>query len=212
MNVLKKLPPEWRAQLLEEERQATEAAEVFARVCCEDRADLLADAALRLYECVDAWRPAMALVAKLPRVSPELQQAFIPIWVESKHLPLAVGNRRILADALRVLMPCSYSGSPLVLYRGTTANERRRRLYGFSWTTDVGVARNFAASRAHVIPMLGEPPLRTHGAVLRTLAPSDAIMLIRQPEDYYDEGEVVVNPFRFGKVELVERHEAEEAK
>jgi hypothetical protein len=33
------------------------------------------------------------------------------------------------------------------------------------------------------------------------------MLLIRQPEDYYDEGEVVVDPFRLGKIRLVERLE-----
>ena len=37
--------------------------------------------------------------------------------------------------------------------------------------------------------------------VLRTEAPADAVLLIRQPEDFYDESEVVVDPFRLGKIE-----------
>jgi hypothetical protein len=86
----------------------------------------------------------MAKIAKLSRVSLKIQDAFIPIWVESKVLPLRVGHRPTMAGALRVLMPSSYSGPPLTLYRGTHAGERRRRLYGFSWTTDMATARSFA--------------------------------------------------------------------
>jgi hypothetical protein len=42
--------------------------------------------------------------------------------------------------------------------------------------------------------------------LLRTVAPAEAILLIREPSpDYYDEGEVVVDPFRLGGVKLVER-------
>jgi hypothetical protein len=42
------------------------------------------------------------------------------------------------------------------------------------------------------------------GVILQTLAPPEAILLIRKPEDYYDEGEVVVDPFRLGKIKVVE--------
>jgi hypothetical protein len=46
----------------------------------------------------------MAKVAKLPQVSPEIQRAFIPIWVEHKMLPLRIGHRPTTAAALRVLI------------------------------------------------------------------------------------------------------------
>jgi hypothetical protein len=69
----------------------------------------------------------MAKVAKLPRVSSEIQDAFVGIWVESKMLPLRVGHRPIMAAALRVLMPGGRLGSPLMLYRGANIHERRRR-------------------------------------------------------------------------------------
>jgi hypothetical protein len=47
--------------------------------------------------------------------------------------------------------------------------------------------------------------------VLKTLAPRDAILLVRKPGEYYDEGEydegeVVVDPYRLGKIEVIERH------
>ena len=175
------------------------AAKVFARICAEGDADKLYDAHLWLNEQVDdAWRLAMAKVAKLPKVSREIQKAFLPIWIESKMLPLAIRNRRALANALRVLMPATYKGKPLKLYRGAISTERRRRIYGFSWTTDAAVALKFAVHWAH-------PEFKTEDVLLETLAPPEAILLIRKPEDYYDEGEVVVDPFRLGKVKLVER-------
>jgi hypothetical protein len=197
------LPPEWRARLRAERRQARQAADVFARVCREGDANQLYDAHKMLNECVDAWRVAMAKVAKLPRVSPEIQNAFLAIWIESKMLPLRVGNRRVLADALRVLMPGNHSGAPLLLYRGANTHERRRRIYGFSWTTDIATARMFAEHWSQ--PMPANLDTGFQGVVLRTLAPCDAVLLIRQPEDYYDEGEVVVDPFGLGEIEVVER-------
>ena len=71
--------------------------------------------------CVDGWRLGMLKVARLEKVSQEIQQAFVPIWVEHKMLPLKVGERSVPAKALRVLMPAGYSGAPLRLYRGANA-------------------------------------------------------------------------------------------
>jgi len=193
---LQHLPPEWRARLEQERREAVRAANVFARICREDDADALYNAHLLLNEAVNAWQLAMAKVAKLSRVSSEIQNAFVGIWVESKMLPLRVGHRPTMAAALRVLLPGGYYGPSITLYRGTHSGERRRRLYGFSWTTDIAIARMFAESRAGLKQW---PPV-----VLRTEAPPEAVLLIRQPEDFYDEGEVVVDPFRLGKIEVVE--------
>jgi hypothetical protein len=189
---------EFRAQFFEERRHARQAAAAFARACEEGRVDQLYNAADWLNECVDAWRLAMIKVARLPSVASEVRDAFLPIWIESKMLPLNVGNRRVLADALRVLLPGDYTGPSLSLYRGTGGFERRRRIYGFSWTMDVTIARKFAEHWA-------QPALNEGGVILKTVAPPEAILLIRQPEDYYDEGEVVVDPFRLSQIKLVER-------
>jgi hypothetical protein len=128
-----------REQYLLERRKARKAATAFANVCKAGDADKLYHAACRLNECL-AWRLAMVKVARLPRVISEIQAAFHAIWVESKMLPLRVGDRRALASALRILFPCDYSGPPITLYRGTSGGERRRRLYGFSWTTDTSMS------------------------------------------------------------------------
>lgn len=125
------LPAELRAQLLQERRQADVAAKAFVRACEDGDRVALYHAAVLLDESVDAWRLAMVKIARLPRVSPEVQDALVGVWVERKMLPLVVGNRPVVAAALRVLLPAGYSGPPLMLYRGTIANERRRRLYGF---------------------------------------------------------------------------------
>jgi len=197
------LPPEWRAHLRAERRQARQAADVFVRICREGDTNQLYNAHLILNE--DAWRLAMAKVAKLPRVSPAIQRAFVQIWIESKMLPLRVGHRPTMAAALGVLLPGAHLGRPLVLYRGTNIHERRRRIYGFSWTTEIATARTFAEHWSQPISHVSEPRHDFQGVVLRTLAPCDAVLLIRQPEDYYDEGEVVVDPLGLDKVEVVER-------
>jgi hypothetical protein len=187
--------PELRAHLEEERRQAIRAANFFAHVCREGDADALYDAHLLLNDApYGAWRRAMAKVARLSHVSEGIQNVFVGIWIESNMLALRVGHRPIMAAALRILLPGGYSGSPMMLYRGTHDGERQRRVYGFSWTTDSAIARTFAERWEGLSPV-----------VLRTEAPADAVLLIRQPEDHYDEGEVVVDPFRLGKIEVVDR-------
>jgi hypothetical protein len=171
----------------------------FAGVCADGDPDQLYNASLWLDECdSDAWRLAMTYVARLQRVRREIQQAFVPIWVEHKMLALTVGDRPVTAGALRVLMRGGYKEA-LTLYRGARAHERSRRIYGFSWTMDPAIARRFAEHWA-------QPALTDEGVLLRTAAPAEAILLIRESSpDYYDEGEVVVDPFKLGKVELLER-------
>ena len=195
VEVLKALPPEWQARLRRERQEAMQAAKVFANICAEGDADRLYNAHLLLNErSADAWRLAMIRVAKLPQVSRGIQQAFLDIWIESKMLPLRVGHRRVMANALRVLMPANYMGPPLTLFRGTRAGEMQRRLYGFSWTTDAAIAATFATHWE-------QPELGSESVILQTVAPPGAVLLIRPREEGdYDEGEVVVDPFRLGKV------------
>ncbi|WP_192384090.1 hypothetical protein [Mesorhizobium silamurunense] len=101
-----------------------------------------------------------------------------------------------MAGALRILMPPAYRGEPIRLYRGASARERRSASYGFSWSTDRTTARSF-----------GEHWQRSAngGVLLETIAPAQAILLVREVEGYYDEGEVVVDPYGLGPVKLVER-------
>ena len=133
-------------------------------------------------ETVDGWRPAMRAIATLPSIPPEIQAAFLEVWILHKHIPLKIGHRPTAAAALRLLFPrTGETDTPLLLYRGAGANERRCRLYGFSWTTDREIARNFAQ---HSLA----------GVVMETSASKEAVLLVRSPENYYDEGEVVVDP------------------
>jgi hypothetical protein len=195
-------PPERRAEFLEKRREARDAAAFFARVCQEGRAELLDTTRQYIDDCGDddAWRLAMAKVARLPRVSLEIQAAFIPIWVGSQSLPRRVGHRPTMAAALRVLMPGRYSGPPLVLYRAADTSERRRRTYGFSWTFEIDTARLFAGQIQPFQQGIGT----FQCVIFKTLAPAEAVLLIQQREEY-GEGEVVVDPYRLRKVEIVER-------
>jgi hypothetical protein len=205
--MLKCLPPDLQERLKAERRQDRQAAGTFIRFCAEGDVEGLHRAAHWLDESnCDAWRFAMLGVARLPDVSEEIKQAFVCIWVPHKMLALTVGSRPVLARALRLLMPRNYSGPPLTLYRGTTARERRNRHYNFSWTTDPALARTFAENWARPKPAgYTGHDWGGGGVVLQTVAPAEAILLVRERSDYYDENEVVVDPYKLGKVIVRER-------
>jgi hypothetical protein len=184
------------AALAEERRRARLWAKEFARACKAGDVPGLYVACDGLNYAVDSWRLAMKRVGKLPGVSEAIREAFLSVWIESKMLPLRIGDRMVAAAALRVLLPCDYRGEPMRLYRGTRARERTRRLYGFSWTTSMGIAREFAE---HWQQMEGG------AVVLETVAPAEAVLLVREEPDYYDESEVVVDPYKIGRVLVAER-------
>jgi len=76
--------------------------------------------------------------------------------------------------------------------------EHRWRRYSFSWSTDITIAGAFAHKRYET---------GLDCALLSTVAPPSAILLkLESSPGYYDEGEVIVDPFALGKVEVVERH------
>jgi hypothetical protein len=114
------------------------------------RPDQLYQAVDRLNDTtVDGWPMAMRKIARdVAEVSPEIHSAFLAVWIQMKMLPLKVGDHRALCTALRVLMP-RYAGPPVWLYRGANARERRRRIYGISWTSDIEIAEKFAQERRY---------------------------------------------------------------
>lgn len=188
---------EFRAAIAAERRADRVGAAAFASACRNGDVDqMLATADFLSDATVCGWRLAMLKVGRLPTVSAEIQAAFLNIWIESKHMPLMVGHRPTMAQALRVMMPSVELSEPLTLYRGASARERASGTYGFSWSMQREIAERFAEQAA----------LSPGGGVLLTteVAPG-AVHLRREPEDYYDEGEVVVDPYRLGKVQVLAR-------
>jgi hypothetical protein len=95
-----------------------------------------------------------------------------------------------------VLLLPPYKGGPLRLYRGDSADNRRRRTYGLSWTQDREVAYGFANSIWR--------DFDGGSVVLTTLAAPEAI--ISRPgtrNDKYGEKEYLVDR-RLVKVDLVD--------
>lgn len=191
------LPQDLREVLAKERRDNREAAKVLVLACETGDVDLFFQGVDLIHAVsVDGWRLALTKIARLPSVSDDIREAFLPVWIETKMLPLRVGNCRVMADALRVLLPSYKASAPLHIFRGAGARERRHRLYGFSWTTHQDVARKFAEHWAQLPP---------GGVVLETMAPPEAILFVRDDPEYYDEGEVVVDPFCLNKIDCVER-------
>jgi hypothetical protein len=92
------------------------------------------------------------------------------------------------------------------LYRGTIRRERTRGMYGFSWTTHRDIAEKFADRHSEAAKRLAASKLsiapNDYGIVLETVAPSWAILLVREEEGYYDEGEVVVDPYGLSTITI----------
>ena len=195
---------DFRKEIARERRSALSVAKAFANAAEAGDVEAFYQAVDMMPCAVDSWRLAFKKVARLPAVPDPIRDAFLPVWIESKMLPLRVGNRRVLAHALRVLLPKCEIECPLRLFRGAGSNERRRRIYGFSWTTHLDVARGFAE---HWQPVERDGVVFSEdgGVVLETTAPADAVLLVREDPDYYDESEVVVDPFHLGRVSLLER-------
>lgn len=201
MIALSKMPPDLAEKVRAERRVERAAAKAFAEACAAGDPEALHCAASAFEGLENGWRLAFREVAKLPVVAPAAQDRFLHLWLSTKELPRRVGDPKTLAAGLRMLFPRSVVTEPMLLYRGAEQSELRRRK-GFSWTVRIEMAREFA-QRFHDWEM--------GGVVLETVAPPEAILLVRRSPDpeYYDEGEVIVDPFLLGRVRVVERHRSE---
>jgi len=214
-----KAPYPFAEQLRKERRAAKAAAESFVRACrTGDVAALYAAVNLINETTVGGWTVAMRAVARqVQTVSPEIQQAFLAVWIESKVLRLYVSDDLALCAAARVLLP-SYQGPGVRMFRGASAGERRQRIYGLSWTANVAVAEKFARERQ---------VWRGGSVLLETLAPPEAIICaVDYPEpftqdeierlrseypniqitDFYEEREYVVDRRHLNDITVVRRY------
>jgi hypothetical protein len=214
---LRDLPREFREHALAEQREARDAARGFYNaVAAGDDPDALEDAMLWLNETLGGWNRAMRSIKSLPRPSDEVRRRFLMFWIEASTLPRKVGNRRTMVDGLRILLPGNYDGPGLQVYRGTRRREYRARRYNISWTTDLGTAREFArACSDGPVSKLGHgADPNWEGVILETVAPAEAILHVRgneltfengAGEVRFDEGEVIVDPFKLHRVTAIER-------
>jgi hypothetical protein len=103
----------------------------------------------------------------------------------------------LLIDALHNLLPL-YRGRELRLYRGEFQAKRKRRTYGFSWTEDIAIARDYADNKSIHAPAV----------LLETVAPRAAIVCVPHNHilaPHAVEAEVIVDRRKLGTVRVLER-------
>jgi hypothetical protein len=211
-------------ELRSERRAAKTAADLFVRACQTGDLATFFEAVDRISRTVDGgWLAAMRKVAKEVRVvNPEIQSAFRSVWIESKMLPLTVGDHRALCDAARLSLP--HSGPAVRLFRGAGAFERRRGIYGPSRSADAAAAERFAlgrrvmdggsvlletlAPRAAIISAIDDPPPPTRDEIHDLKR--ECLDLVNDElviDEFHDEREYVVDRRYLNAVTVVRRYE-----
>src|ERR1700733_3683889 len=95
------------SEVRKEHQADLKLATEFYEACQSGDAECLRLSAWKIIDKggVDAWRLAMRKAARLTKVHPDVQEAFLDLWTEHKMLPFSVGDRPLMAAALRVLLP-----------------------------------------------------------------------------------------------------------
>jgi hypothetical protein len=196
---------EFGERIREQRRADRRAAMAFVQACKAGDVKLLYKTAdLLSNESVTGWTIAVRKIAReVSQVSPNIQSAFLSVWIQTQMLPLKVGDHRALCIAARMLMP-PYRGPSVRLYRGASGSERRRRIYGISWTSDINTAEKFAEQYRHFY----------EGSVLlETVAPTEAIFcdIGGASGHLYGEGEYAVDRRHLRCVNLARHYPAQPA-
>jgi hypothetical protein len=204
-------------------RRRSEARREHVSIDDEPRAALLMEA-IRHNDCESAyknlvadmfpWRTALPQIAKLRKVSPDMQQMFLSVWRETKTYAIAVVKHPLLCRALRVMFP-PYTGPAVRLFRGEWSGEAPQ--YGLAWTDDYATAERFARDYSE---------LPSGSVILETVAPPAAIIakmeypdpvtdaereeILREHpntdfNEYHDESEFVVDYRELQVVTVVQR-------
>ena len=152
-------------------------------------------------QCI--WVQAMRALSRLSNVPDKMKARWLQTWaISGDHIRGETENDRVLADALRQLLP-PYQGAAIRLYRGDSAWNRRRRTYGLSWTASREVATGFAEGIWQTFD--------GGSVVLETDAPAEAVIcalhLHSQALDLrdYEESEYLVDRRKLEQVRVIER-------
>jgi hypothetical protein len=191
------------AKLLREDRaKRRAAAKAFARACQAGDKGAFLYQLDQLRNTRNGWPLAMRQIARLGRVSKEIQFEFVYMWTTDSH-PQCDDSHAFL-DAMHVLFP-PYHGPAMRLFRGAFADEpRKRKFFGVSWTSDIETAHRFA--KRWEDGSVG-------GVVLETIASPEAIIsrpgleiLTENGERMYDESEYLVDGRRLASVKIAHRY------
>jgi hypothetical protein len=195
---LSEYPEDIQRRIRAERRSERLHAKALVEACRRGDAARFYHLAYPYDEYPNFWPRALhAIVREISEVKPDIQDAFLKVWVQTKMLGLRVDNNRTLCRALRVLTP-GYKGEALRLFRGTGAGERRRAAYGVSWTSDLSAAEGFAESYRD---------WSGGSIVLETVAPPEAIIsAVEYPPPITEAEKAELPP----NVKVVEYHEERE--
>lgn len=133
------------AMIEEDERRRRKAVRGFVRgVLLGDIAAIVEN-----MKTVDPteWASAMRAISRLNSVSPIARDMFLHMHkMDGDHIRQEVGDDVLLAKAYRIVFG-KYDGPGMTLFRGESADNRRFRRYGISWTDSREVADAFARAR-----------------------------------------------------------------
>ena len=168
---LQDLPEELQQQVSDERRQRSAHARAVVDACARGDAERFYELTDPFDDHPDFWPLAIRFIAgHISEVSPEIQQAFRQIWIETKMVGLRIHDHGALCHALRILTP-RYHGPALRLFRGASARERQRRAYGISWTSSLKAAQRFAETSGN---------WSAGSVLLETTAPAEAIISVME--------------------------------
>lgn len=173
------------AVLAEQRAARREAARLFcSAIAHADRAALAAT--VQTMDQVGGWSTAIRRAGKLRDLSGKGRRMFREFWLQSgDDIRDSVAGDLELANVLRACLP-RYTGRSKRLFRGESANNRRNRTYGLSWSASRSVAAAFLEARA---------PMYFGGTVLLVAqVPAEAIIAsVPSASDLYAEREFLVD-------------------
>lgn len=145
------------------------------------------------------WSAFVFNLKKTGTCTPELQEAFHLMWVESGHrIRARVRNDRKLLKVMRTLLP-AYEGEGQWLYRGESIDRYRSGKLGFCWTNDQSVAAMFARGLNNV---------GSGGVLLKAWAPASAILADIHPHSgiWLKENEITVNWYSIEHLQVIQEY------
>jgi hypothetical protein len=196
-------PESFHAQIAKERKIVKDAARSFVEALRSTDSDLFYRSLGQLqYNVWDGWLQALRAAAKMTDVPAKSRTMMLALWVhDGDVLRDSVTNDLLLCDALRNILP-PYQGGPVLLFRGESWSNHRRRTYGLSWTDDRVVAESFANNKRKFF--------YEGTTVLETLAPPEAIICVPRlciddlPHDV--EAEYLVDRRRLRSVKMIAKY------
>jgi hypothetical protein len=204
----------------EERRRDKALAAQLVKAIRDGNAEAFESAAGSLFDgSVRGWTIAFRqIVRERPAIIPEIRRAFLAAWIETKSIRLQVGDDRAVIAGLRVLLPPWHGGAKR-LFRGARFTERRRRIYGMSWTTSIAAAERFARDRRFLedsVVLETSAPARAIIAAIKYPKPFTPVEIKRIRRDdptahfseYHDEREYIVDRRHLTDIKVVRRYPA----